>query len=146
MKVPFIRTPFNYDMSVVSDETALFCDDPSLAVQAERDETDINTIVYRFGLTGHLPQGVRAPSYGDFTGVSDYRSALDLIEQADDAFMSLPAEVRARFQNDAARFVDFCSDERNADEMRSLGLLIPEEVKTPGTGVEPPQVPPAGAA
>ena len=39
--------------------------------------------------------------------------------------MTMPADVRARFNNDPALFVDFCSDEANLDEMRKLGLAVP---------------------
>lgn len=128
VKLPFVRSPFNYDREAVSDATGLRCEDPSLAVQDQRDEVDINTIVRRFGLTGKLPEDVRAPTYGDFTGIGDYQQALNAVIAADAAFMEMPAEVRARFDNDPARFVDFCSDKANADEMAKLGLLSPEAV------------------
>lgn len=124
----FLRAPYGYDGDAVSRETSLVCDDPSLAVQAERDECDINTIVRRFGLTGDLPVGVRRPSYGDFTGVSDYRSALEMLELANQSFYSMPAEVRSRFDNDPALFVDFCSDPSNLEEMRKLGLAVEQPV------------------
>ena len=120
--IPFIRAPFNYDRDSASDECAVTCDDPSLAVQSERDDCDINIMMERFGHGVPLPGSLRIPTYGDFTGVSDYRSALDLISAADDSFMQLPAEVRSRFQNDPALFVDFASDPRNLDEMRAMGL------------------------
>lgn len=125
---PFVRNPYNYDVDEVSRETGLRCEDASLAVQDQKDEVDINTIVKRFGLTGKLPDDVRAPTYGDFTDVVDYQSALNAVIAADQAFMEMPAEVRARFNNDPARFVDFCSDAANADEMAKLGLLSPEAV------------------
>ena len=125
MKVPFFRTGYNYDADEVSRETSLICDDESLAVQSERDECDINTIVRRFGLTGHLPVGVRMPTYGDFVGVSDYQTALHAIMDADEAFMAMPAEVRERFGNDPAAFVDFCGDPANMEEARKLGLVPP---------------------
>lgn len=122
-----IRLPFAYDVDAASDESAITCEDPSLAVQSERDECDINTIVYRFGLGHPLPQGVRTPTYGDFVGVSDYQSALHAIMEADEAFYSMPAEVRKRFNNEPAAFVEFCSDPANLDEMRKLGLAVPLE-------------------
>jgi len=123
-EVPFFRTGYNYDTDAVSNETGLFCDDPSLAVQAEAEDCDINVIMERFGHGVPLPMSVHVPTYGDFSGVSDYRSALELISEADESFMALPAVVRSRFQNDPARFVEFCSDSRNAEEMRALGLTI----------------------
>lgn len=128
IETPFLRTPFNYDMLEASNETALRCEDVSLAVQDQRDEVDINTIVRRFGLTGELPSDLRAPQYGDFVGVSDYHSAMNAVAYANEAFDAMPAEVRARFGNDPGAFVDFCSDEKNATEMAALGLLSAEAV------------------
>lgn len=142
-KVPFFRSPYNYDTDDVSRETGLKCEDESLAVQADVEECDINTIVRRFGLTGTLPQGVRMPTYGDFTGVSDYREALDVIMQADDSFYAMPADVRSRFDNDPAKFVDFCSDPANLEEARKLGLAPSAESPVDTTGVSG-EVPPAG--
>lgn len=126
---PFVRSPYNYDMNVAGDESGLKCLDPSLAVQASKDEVDINTIVRRFGLTGQLPEDVRAPVYGDFTEVVDYQTALNAVIAADASFMEMPADVRTRFGNDPQAFVEFCSDPKNVDEMRKLGLLVPEAPK-----------------
>ena len=120
--IPFIRAPFNYDRDSASAESALLCEDVSLSVQSERDDCDINVTMERFGHGVPLPGSLRVPTYGDFTGVSDYRSALHLISEADESFMQLPAVVRSRFQNDPARSVEFCSDPSNIDELRSLGL------------------------
>ena len=122
--VPFVRNPYNYDTAEASDESGLRCEDPSLAVQDQRDEVDINTIVRRFGLTGQLPEDVRVPTYGDFTGVSDYHSAMNAVRMAGESFMAMPAEVRSRFGNDPGNFVAFCSDPANLDEMRKLGLAV----------------------
>ena len=62
----FFRTPYNYDRDAVSHETGLVCDDPSLAVQSDADDCDINVIVRRFGLTGTMPMSGRVPQYGAF--------------------------------------------------------------------------------
>lgn len=123
VKVPFVRSAYNYDRDAASDESGLMCSDPSLAQQQFREESDINTIVKRFNLTGQLPEQVRMPTYGDFDDVVDYKSALDAVIAADAAFMALPAHVRARFDNDPALFVDFCSDQNNMAEAVQLGLV-----------------------
>ena len=128
IEMPFLRTPYNYDVDAVSDETGLKCEDPSLAQQHCAEECDINYIVERFGVTGQLPEYNRAPpTYGDFTGLSDYRQALDAVRSADEAFMALPAKIRERFDNDPALFVDFCSSTDPADrsEAIELGLIAP---------------------
>lgn len=128
LKVPFFRSGFNYDREVVSDETGLACRDVSLAKQSMAEECDINVIVRRFGLTGQLPSDVRMPTYGDFSSVIDFHTAMNAIVQAREAFDRMPADVRYRFHNDAGEFVAFCSDDRNAGEAERLGLLDPEKL------------------
>lgn len=124
--VPFIRSPYNYDMNEASDASGLACRDESRAKQSFAEECDINTIVRRFGLTGHLPVGVRMPSYGDFSQVVDYHTAMNAIASANESFDRMPAEVRARFNNSPAAFVEFCSNEENRAEAVKLGLVVPQ--------------------
>ena len=123
----FIRAPYNYDVEEASRESGLECLDKSLAVQSQRDEADINTIVKRFGLTGVLPQVAVPPTYGDFDQIDDYRTALEVISRANASFAALHPDVRTRFQNNPALFVDFCMDAGNLEEMRKMGLAIPKE-------------------
>lgn len=122
MKPPFVRNPYNYDMNAASDESAMKCTGPSLTQAQFQEECDINTIVRRFGLTGELPDNGRAPAYGDFDGVSDYRTALHMVQSADEAFMALPGHVRARFENDPQQLLEFFSNPANLAEAKTLGL------------------------
>ncbi len=124
-------------------DSALECKDESRTNQSQAEEADINTIVRRFGVTGMLPQGVRAPTYGDFTGVGDFRDALEAIRAAERSFSQMPADVRARFANDPASFVDFCSNPENIDEMRKLGLAVPAPVSESGDTSSGAQVTPS---
>lgn len=123
-KPPFIRTEHNYDTNAASEESALVCKDESLTQQHFAEEADINVIAKRYGLTGQLPQGVRAPTYGDFSEITDYRTALHAIREADDAFMKLPAEHRARWANDPQQFIEFASNEANREELTKMGMII----------------------
>lgn len=130
-KVPFLRTPYNYDVDKVSDETGLVCSDPSLAQQNFKDESDINYIVRQFGLTGDLPSQPLSPQYGDFTGVLDYHSAVNAVLAAQDEFDHLPAQIRARFNNDPAQLIDFLDNEENRDEATKLGLVVEKPISEP---------------
>jgi len=123
----FVRNPYNYDMDKVSEETGLLCLDESKTKQAFAEECDINTIVRRFNLTGQLPDNVRAPMYGDFEQVFDFHSAMNAVAAAGEAFDMMPADVRARFANDPAAFVDFCSNPDNRAEAIKLGLIFEEK-------------------
>lgn len=124
----FLKTAFNHDTDAESRRAGLKFVRPSRCKQEFKEEVNINTIVRRFGLDGKLPQGVRMPTYGDFSQVGDFRTALEAIRSAEASFMALPARVRARFENDPAQFVAFCSDKANLSEARELGLVPPEEV------------------
>jgi len=123
---PFLRTPYNYDTNQAGDDSGLECKDKSLAQQHMKDEVDINNIVKRYTQTGELPTRNLPPIQTDFGQVGSFQQALDLVIQAREAFQAMPAEVRTRFGNDPGRFVDFCSNEQNRDEMRKMGLWSPE--------------------
>lgn len=125
-----VRSAFNYDVDAVSVETGFACEGDSLAQQQFSDECDINTIVKRFGITGHLPQTVNMPVSGDFTGLTDFASAMRLVTEAREEFMKMSADVRARFENDPQRLISFIEDPKNMDEARELGLLKPLPEKT----------------
>lgn len=122
----FLRTPYNYDKNLASLQSGLECNDENLAQQQFAEEVDINTIVKRFGLTGQLPTSLRVPEIGDFDQVNDYHTALNMLIEADDAFMQMPADIRERFQNNAGNFVEFVSDEKNREQCKQWGLLRPE--------------------
>jgi len=119
----FVRSPFNYDMMQVSDETGLSCQDESLTVQSEKDDADINTIVKRFGLTGELPSDIAMPQSGDFTNAMDFHQSMNVVRRAQEEFLRVPADIRARFGNDPQAFMSFMEDDRNRDEAARLGLL-----------------------
>ena len=123
MKPLFLRTSYNYDRDLASDESGLACPEPTLAQQQFRDETDINTILERFGRTGELIVPVNVPEFGDYTEVGDYHSAMNMILEAQSAFDALPARIRKEFDNDAGRFVDFVMDENNRDKAVEMGLI-----------------------
>lgn len=108
----------------ISLHTGLDTGDVTPTVQSEKDNCDINVIVRRFNVTGQLPV-VRLPQYGDFTGLTDYHSAMNAIAEANSAFMALPSSVRSKFMNDPGRFVEFASDPKNLDALREMGLANP---------------------
>jgi hypothetical protein len=60
---------------------------------------------------------------------------MNLIRQAQEEFMRVPGEIRARFNNDPQQFMEFLEDDRNVDEAVKLGLAVRKAV---------PVVPPSG--
>lgn len=122
----------SFDRSLWSDANGLTCNDPSRAIQSQKEEADINTIVRNFGVTGKLPVSVRLPTFDDFDQVSDYREAIHAVRDAEKAFLSMPSELRDRLGNSPQRFLEWCADAGNLEEMRKLGLAKPvAPVETP---------------
>lgn len=121
----FYKSPHNYDLKEASDASGIAPGGPSLTIQSMSEDADINVIMKRFGITGKLPDVVRVPTFGDFSEIRDYRSALHSVMLAEDAFMEVPADIRGRFQNDPQVFMDFCAVEGNREELRRMGLMKP---------------------
>lgn len=129
------RSALNYCRDSNSVAAGIRFDDPSRTVQSDAADADINVLVRRYGLTGTMPTGVRIPSYGDFSGIDDYRTAIEAIVSAETEFMKIPAEIRQRFHHDPQAFLEFCSKEENLPELRKLGLAnpLPDASPTPPT-------------
>lgn len=119
----FIRTPYNYDTEMASLEAGLHCEDESLAVQSQKEEADINTLLKRFGITGQMPQDMRMPQYGDFTGISSYQDAMFAVKAAEIEFLKLPGHIRKRFGHDPEQLLAFMAEDKNREEAEKLGLL-----------------------
>lgn len=108
-------------------EFAIFFEDKSLTQQQFKEESDPCFIAERFGLTGEMPQVLHLPKYGDYTGVFDYQTAMNVVVAGQRAFMQLPAKLRARFSNSPQEFLQFCADEGNLEEAIRLGLAKRKE-------------------
>lgn len=132
IKEPFIRNPYNYDTLAASNESGLRCEDATRTQQHFKDETDINNILRQFNITGQLPTKTITPRYGDFTNIGDYHTALNAVIAAEDEFMTLPAQLRARFDNDPAELIEFLNNPENLQEAQKLGLVNKHEASAPG--------------
>ncbi|WNK14547.1 MAG: internal scaffolding protein [Microvirus sp.] len=121
------RKHFGYDTEAASNEVCVKDFGPSLTVQSQSEDADINVIMERFGLTGKFPENPKVPTYIDYEDIFDYRTALTRLQDAQTAFMAYPAKFRAQFENDPQQFLEFCHNENNRDEMIRLGLIKPTE-------------------
>lgn len=119
---------------------AIYFDDPSLTVQSEKDETDINKIIAKVAKGGDLLHvNERVAKYGDFADVPSYQEALDYVSRAQGSFMAMSPQVRERFGNDPGKMILFLQDEKNYDEAVKLGLIVakPTPPVEPGEPVAP---------
>lgn len=121
-----VRIVGQYDSDVVSYYNSLSCPEETRTRQEFKYESDINTIIDQFGIGEH-PIDIQnwKTNVDIYDAVNDYQTALNQLVEADRQFMSLPAKIRSRFDNDPAQFVDFVSDEANAEELIQMGLANP---------------------
>lgn len=129
MKPPFFKTMFNHNTNTESNVSGIDTGTETHTKQSFKEEVDINTIVKRFGLGYELPSHFRVPEYGDFTNMHDFHGAMNAVRAATENFELLPADVRAKFNNDPGAFVDFATDPENRAEIKKLGLLSPEAIE-----------------
>ena len=119
----FLRTQYNYDHDAASNASGLVCEEPTRAQQHHKDECDINVILERFGKTGQVPVNTISGTYGDFSGVHDYHTALNAIIASESEFAALPAQLRNKFNNDPSNLVQFLDNPENRAEAEKLGLV-----------------------
>jgi phage internal scaffolding protein len=125
------RTPYDGKARDVSDATGVDAScAPGETVQAAQqqfiDMCDVNQVVAKYRVTGlvRVREAYARGSYSDLSTAPDYHAAMNIVAAADQAFMQLPAALRARFNNNASDFLAFLDDPKNADEMLSLGLAV----------------------
>ncbi|AXH77730.1 MAG: internal scaffolding protein [Microviridae sp.] len=119
-----VINPFTLDLDAHALEHGISFPEPSLTVQADKEQADINNIVKQFGVTNMLPYGKQAFTGEDFTDLpTDYHTAMNIVRDSDDYFMQFPANIRSRFDNDAGKLLDFINDSSNYDEAVKLGFI-----------------------
>lgn len=107
--------------------------------QSFRDECDINILMARLGTTGQVNhQNSAQPWFGDFSNVLEYRDAVHLARDAEEAFAALSAKVRNRFDNEPGNLLAFMEDPANQKEAIQLGLFEAKPVPTPPKAEEKP--------
>lgn len=119
------------------------CVGESRTRQEFADECDINVIMKKYQRTGVMPQSTRPPVYVDNWDAPDFQGAMNMLLEADRAFMQLPAVVRREFENDPAQFVEFAMDSKNMPKLKEWGLTAPEKAPDAPMRVEVVN-PPAG--
>lgn len=101
--------------------------DVSRTRQEFKKECDVNEIMRRFKASGIMPVGNGTPKYLDCTAVPQFHDAMQLLIDAENAFMRLPALVRKEFDNDPQAFVAFAQEADNLPKLREWGLAAPEK-------------------
>ena len=107
---------------------------PSLTVQDEKEETNINYIVNKYadGQKGIATLDLGDSSqyaylqFGDATLPGDYSTALELVSGVREEFYSLPAHVRAKFGHDPMNFIEQLNNPATLEYLQQQGLYRSE--------------------
>lgn len=112
---------------------------PSRTKQSHLKECDINNIIKQFSVTGqitHVSAKAQLGAYQDLPDQLDYQEAQNTVIAAERSFMTLPAKLRERFENEPSQFLAFLGDPANREEAVKLGL-----VNAPPRAENPPAEP-----
>jgi len=109
--------------------------------QTFKDECNINKIISKYQKTGALDHVNKyQPSYGYATAI-DFRDSMEIVLRGQEMFDALPSNLRKRFDNSPAEFLQFVQNPANSTEAISLGLAIKKEVATEKPAVSPAPAP-----
>lgn len=98
--------------------------------QSFKDDADINVLVKRWLGGVPIPQPDTPGLYGDFSTIGTFQEAQNMMGDAVDHFMMLPAAVRAEFGNDPGQMMNFMSDPANAERAKEMGLVPPDLIES----------------
>lgn len=114
----------------------------SLTQQHFQADCDLNVVMKRYGMEdGSIPVVNISDQIQDFTDAPDFRAALDQFHHAQEQFMSLPAKIRAKFNNNMGQMHDWVLDPDNYDEAVKLGFIQKPAPAPPVPPVAAPPVP-----
>lgn len=114
--------------------------EPSLTQQSDQKQTDIHYIMKKFERTGVLDHNTKHEgTYGDHGSMPDYVAAHQMIADAKTMFETVPATIRAKHDNDPAKFLDWINNEKNREEILESGFT---DYHLPDLIIEEPVVPP----
>lgn len=141
-----LRTPYSHDNNEWSDRWTLTCKDKTRTQQQFKDSCNINKLFAKYLETGEMPQVINGLSYGDFTGIFDFATAMNAVRRGQEVFMELPARIKNKFDNDPQKLLTWLADKDNFDEACKLGLLEKRkpanDTGTPTPSAGPTQSPP----
>lgn len=113
------------------------------AIQSELQNCDINTILQKYN-RGIMPRTMQG-HYSDVSQIGDYQTSLARVQIAQEAFASLPANLRRELNNDPSNLETWILE--NRERAIELGMLKkPEEKTVPPVAAPPPEKPPEKAA
>lgn len=118
--------------------------EPTMTVQSEKDNCDINVIMNRYATCGtplpYRTDGVQ-PVYADVSELGDYMENYQRCKQAEEMFNALPSALRKELDNNPANLLPFIQDKANESRCIEYGLINKPIAEAPQAPVAAPSVP-----
>lgn len=121
-----------------------FTDSVQKAAQEFKEDVNINSIVAKFKKSGLLgdPERLKMARYGDLTQVPDYAEMMNRVIAAREAFLSLPPELRAKYDNDPGKLIKGLQSKEGQELAVKLGLAVKREPEAANDEIQPIKNPP----
>ena len=125
------RTVYSAREESPIDKKAMVFRDDSMTDQRYKDDADVNLILAKYRVTGNKgllglhPNGqpIIPPRYEDCGNIGDYMECLEVVQDAQDKFDALPANVRKAVGNTPAGMLEFISNPNNYERGVELGIF-----------------------
>ena len=108
--------------------------EPTMTVQSEKDNCDINVIMNRYATCGtplpYRADGVQ-PVYADVSELGDYMENFQRCKQAEEMFNALPSALRKELDNNPANLIPFIQNKKNESRCIEYGLINKPIVEAP---------------
>jgi len=110
---------------------------PSKTDQSYKEDCDANNIIRKFNRTGMVTHVSKVQGkFADVSDVPDLLQGMERINEAKEAFMEVPAKIRAKFDNDVSKFYEYVSNPENHEEMVKMGLAEKRKHVSPDIGTK----------
>jgi len=125
----------------------------SLTKQSFAEECDVNNIVAKYAVTGQITHlNTRLADFGEAPNF-DFQQAINQVKNAEQMFGQIPAKIRAEFEHNPGKFLEFALNPASLPKMAEMGLIdlvdLPALQSASGTATgntEPPEAPPLPSA
>lgn len=117
-----------------NEKQGIIFKEPTMTVQSEKDNCDINVIMNRYATCG-TPLPVRSdgvePMFADVSELGDYMENFNRCKQAEEMFNALPSALRKELDNNPANLLPFIQNEANRERCVEYGLINKPIVEAP---------------
>lgn len=97
------------------------------------DACQTDTIIRKYNMMGVNPFiSAGGSEYLDTTQIPSFVAAQNAQVKVKEYFEGLPSDIRLEFNNDPMQFAEVCSDPRNAEYLREIGVLAPLSAEQEG--------------